>query len=187
MKENENEVYKIIKDNWRKGDEYEWRVCLAASYVVGERDGGTARIASENHVTEDSVERRARAGRAFHELERLYPDDSAGLRKQLRWRYFEAAGRAVEQQLMGWQTVHEYLMDAAQDGLRIEQFRARLPAQNEKSFLKTCQKYYKHLDTDLIHAPYLGVEEKYGIMVSNAAMILRDALSDLIEATKQNE
>ena len=182
-----DELYQFIKDKWRQGDSCEWEVCLAAAQVVGNRDGGTARIASENHVTEDSVERRARAGRAFYELEKLYPDDSAGLRKQLRWRYFEAVGRAVEQQLMDWQTAHEYLMDAAQDGLRIEQFRALLPAQNEKSFLRTCLKYFKHLDNDLIHAPYLGVEEKYGVMVSQAALILRDALSDLIEATKKNE
>ena len=183
----DDEIYQLIRYKWHLGDFCEWEVCLAVAQIVGKRDGGTARIASENHVTEDSVERRARAGRAFYELEKLYPDDSAGLRKQLRWRYFEAAGRAVEQQLMGWQTVHEYLMDAAQDGLRIEQFRARLPAQNEKSFLRTCLKYFKHLDNDLIHAPYLGVEEKYGVMVSQAALILRDALSDLIEAHKESK
>src|SRR3990167_1800448 len=174
-----DKVFSIIKSHWRHTDKSDWIVCLAAAKVVGLRDGATERIATENNVSVDSVERRARAGRTYRAICKQFPE-AVGLKRQLRFSFFEAIGRKIEDKIMNHSEAYERLMDAAQDKTLIEQFRGSLPLSDSvKSEFEThAWKLYDYAKKHIINAPRLGVPEKWGKRVRESAVYLCDAIQE---------
>jgi hypothetical protein len=173
------DLFEVIRKNWMHTDRSDWIVCLAAAKVVGLRDGATERIANENHVSEDTVERRARAGRTYLAMRKQYPE-AANLRNQLRFAYFEAIGRKIEGKVMNYSEAYERLMEAAQDKTLIQQFRGSLPISDDVNteFEKHAWKLHEYAKKHIINAPSLGVPQKWWKRVRDAVQIACEAIEE---------
>lgn len=171
-----------IATNWKQGESARWLVADEAALVVGQyANGATQEIADALVVSVDTIERLARAGRAWKCIKQRV-DDSVALRN-LSTSYFDAVGKCVENGLLDWSDAYEWLMDCLQDRWTIEKFRAQLPSKSEPNdYRKTCESYAKKIDYDLITAPFLGVDETKAVKVRRAAMLLKGRMKDLLEA-----
>ena len=122
------DIFDRILHNYKRGEAVIWLVCDDAALVVGERDGGTEKLAQLLRKSPDAVERYARAGRMYAEMTVAYPDAHV-LRKAFGPSYFDAAGKCYEAGHIGMSDLYEYFREAIDQRWTRERFAAELPSE----------------------------------------------------------
>ena len=175
--------YSRIQKNLRRGDLYRWAVCLDCASLVGLRDGATARIASDNRVSQDAVLRWARAGRTYKAIKRQF----RVLWVRMPYSYFDAVGKLIEDEGIPFTVsdAYEYLMDAAINDLTVEEFRRTLPdAGKGKTYTEKVRWYAKRIRRDLIDAPTLDFPAEHVAGIRAAAENLEEILLRAVSQTE---
>jgi hypothetical protein len=173
------------------GASQDWTIADACAEVVGKRDGRTHQIAVSLRPqrSDDWVEDRGHAGQFFMLLGKYAPGTCYRLRDLLPFRYFTECWKVwhKDKQAFPLGTLMELLEEAVEKNTEITAFRNSLIplAGGMDSYRKTAEKYFKKLDRDLISAPFTEVDEAKAVTVREAAIMLKDALSELLDGKAQ--
>lgn len=128
---------------YRKGNDYRWVACLAASRIVGRYDeGATLALANDLAVTKMQVTRLARAGVTYRRLRRYNPEVT-GIRKALSPTHFAVMGELAIKHDLDEHYMIEQLRTAAREGASVASLRSSVDGENN-AYYPLWIKHYKN-------------------------------------------
>ncbi len=163
MSEDAPTVENAARD-WNKGIDYLFEFAVKAHYIVGKRDGETARLAQQIKREVDTVERYAAAGFLWLAILEEYPVDSELLRDSLDISFWMAVGAKHESGILTIAQAKETLEAALESKWTVEKLRTMLPASKvgDSPFKRAMRKIYSVIEKDILDAPALesGMNDK---------------------------
>lgn len=150
--------------DWNKGIDYLFEFAIKAHYIVGRRDGETARLAKTIKREVDTVERYAAAGCLWLDILQSYPNESETLRDALDISFWSAVGAKYKTGLLTLSQSKETLESALENRFTVEKLRTMLPASRvgDSPFKKAMRRIYSIIEKDILDAPALesGMNDK---------------------------
>lgn len=163
MSEDAPTVENAARD-WNKGIDYLFEFAVKAHYIVGKRDGETARLAKKIKREVDTVERYAAAGFLWLAILEKYPVDSELLRDSLDISFWMAVGAKHESGILTIAQAKETLEAALESKWTVEKLRTMLPSARvgDSPFKRAMRKIYSVIEKDILDAPALesGMNDK---------------------------
>lgn len=143
--------------DWNKGIDFIFEFAIKAHYIVGRRDGETARLAKRIKREVDTVERYAAAGFLWLAVMEKYPAESELLRDSLDISFWMAVGAKHKGGVFTIEQAKETLESALDNKLTVEKLRARLPLSKagDSPFKKAMRRIYSAIEKDILDAPAL--------------------------------
>lgn len=143
--------------DWNKGIDYLFEFAVKAHYIVGKRDGETARLAKKIKREVDTVERYAAAGFLWIAILDAYPVESELLRDCLDISFWMAVGAKHESGILTILQAKEMLESALDSKWTVEKLRTMLPSSKagDSPFKRAMRKIYSVIEKDILDAPAL--------------------------------
>lgn len=143
--------------DWNKGQDFLFEFAVKAFYIVGQRDGGTEKLAKRIKREVDTVERYAAAGCLWLDMLQIYPADSELLRDYVDVSFWAAIGAKYKAGLISLEQAKSFLETSRVEKLTVEKVRTMLPSVKigDSPFKRAMRKIYAVIEKDILDAPAL--------------------------------
>lgn len=120
-----------VIESYRRGNDYRWVACLAASRIVGKHDGETKRLAGELALSLSQVENLAGAGKLYRALRPF--GVMCEIRKRTTPSHFSAMWELANKHKLTNREVWEQLRTAAETGASVVTMRINVEGEHGNS------------------------------------------------------